>query len=77
LLSTAAARNDDDYERHNGVAGYTCEVSCIDWYGNSRPIFTGGRVFALTGTELVEGRLERGRIREIGRLSIAGPTRPR
>ncbi|HEX8625154.1 MAG TPA: hypothetical protein VF782_08750 [Allosphingosinicella sp.] len=77
LLSSAAVRDEDDYERTNGVAGYTCEVSCIDWYGNSRPIFTGNRVFALTGTELVEGRLERGRIREVGRLSIAGPTRSR
>src|SRR6185503_1386272 len=35
---------DDDYE---------CEVSCVDWYGNARPIFTEGRVFALMGTELV------------------------
>lgn len=77
LRSSAAVRAEDDYERESGVAGYSCEVSCVDWYGNSRPIFTGGRIFALTGTELVEGRVEAGRIREIGRLSIAGPTRPR
>ena len=38
-----------------------CEVSCIDWYGNSRPIFTDGRIFALTGTELIEGRIFDGR----------------
>lgn len=50
--------------------GYTCEVSCIDWYGNSRPIFTDGRVFGLTGTELVEGRLAGGRISEVQRLDI-------
>jgi hypothetical protein len=54
-----------------GVAGYTCEVSCIDWYGNSRPIFTDGRVFGLTGTELIEGRIRGGEIHEVQRLNIA------
>ena len=53
--------------------GYSCEVSCIDWYGNSRPIFTDGRVFGLTGTELVEGRLAGGRISEVQRLDITRP----
>ena len=36
-----------------------CRASCVDWYGNARPIFLGDRVFALMGYELVEGRLER------------------
>lgn len=54
------------------AAGYDCKVSCIDWYGNSRPVFTGGRIFALLGTELVEGRLERGRIAELARLDLTG-----
>lgn len=49
---------------------YACQVSCIDWYGNSRPIFTGGRILALMGTDLVEGRMEAGRIREIGRVDL-------
>jgi hypothetical protein len=53
--------------------GYECEVSCIDWYGNSRPIFTGGRIFALMATEIAEGRMDNGRIREIGRLNITVP----
>jgi len=35
-----------------GTAG--CETSCIDWYGNTRPIFLGNRVFALMGSELAE-----------------------
>jgi hypothetical protein len=67
----------DDYDSdtqvsdEDGVPGYRCEVSCIDWYGNSRPIFTDGRVFALSGTELIEGRVERGRISEVQRLNIA------
>jgi hypothetical protein len=56
--------------------GYACEVSCVDWYGNSRPVFTGGRVFALLGTELVEGRMARGRIEELARLDLtASPAR--
>ncbi len=54
-----------------GVPGYHCEVSCIDWYGNSRPIFTDGRVFGLTGTELIEGRIYAGEIHEVQRLNIA------
>jgi hypothetical protein len=32
-----------------------CLYSCTDWYGNSRPIFYQGRIFALMGYELVEG----------------------
>ena len=54
-----------------GVVEDACEASCTDWYGNARPIFLGGRIFALLGYELVEGQLERGRIREIGRISFA------
>ncbi len=46
-----------------------CRASCIDWYGNSRPLFLRGRVFALLGYELVEGKLEDGRIREVARLN--------
>ena len=56
--------------RRRTESSYSCEVSCVDWYGNSRPIFTGGRVFALMGTDLVEGRLSSGRIGEIGRLDL-------
>jgi hypothetical protein len=52
---------------------YNCEVSCIDWYGNTRPIFTDGRVFALAATEIVEGRVHEGRILEIGRLNLTAP----
>jgi hypothetical protein len=55
------------------VADDGCQASCVDWYGNARPIFLGGRTFALLGYELVEGELRRGRIREIGRISFAPP----
>lgn len=54
-----------------GVADDACQASCMDWYGNARPIFLGDRVFALLGYELVEGRLRDGTIREIGRLDFS------
>ncbi len=53
-------------------ADYKCEVSCVDWYGNARPIFTDGRVFALTGTELIEGYFVSGLIRERQRVNLTG-----
>ena len=46
LASAPAGRQDD-----------ACKASCVDWYGNARPIFLGQRVLALMGYELVEGRL--------------------
>ena len=52
-----------------------CKASCVDWYGNARPIFTDGRVFALMGYELVEGRLRDGeRIDERRRLVFSRNT---
>ncbi|MDQ0462375.1 hypothetical protein QO010_000123 [Caulobacter ginsengisoli] len=49
----------------------SCVASCVDWYGNARPIFWKGRVFALMGYELVEGRVAGGRVSEVGRVSYA------
>jgi hypothetical protein len=48
-----------------------CRVSCVDWYGNARPLFLRGRIFALLGYEIVEGRLDGGAIRESRRVSYA------
>jgi len=48
-----------------------CRASCVDWYGNARPIFAKGRVFALMGYDLVEGQVDGSRIRERARLSFA------
>ena len=48
-----------------------CVASCVDWYGNARPLFVGDRVFALLGYEIVEGRVWGGRIQEAGRVSFA------
>jgi len=70
-LGELARRFEYSDDGEGGVPGYSCEVSCVDWYGNSRPIFTDGRIFGLSGTELIEGRVERGRIREVQRLNIA------
>lgn len=48
-----------------------CRASCVDWYGNSRPLFVRGRVFALLGYEIVEGAVDDGRIRETRRINYA------
>ncbi len=56
-------------DRAGGEDG--CRASCVDWYGNARPLFLRGRIFALLGYELVEGAIEGGRIRETRRASFA------
>ena len=48
-----------------------CQVSCVDWYGNARPIFIGGRVYALMGYELVEGRIVDDALVELRRVNYA------
>ena len=48
-----------------------CRASCVDWYGNARPLFLRGRVFALLGYEIVEGTLDDGRMREMRRVTYA------
>lgn len=63
----------------NAGADDGCRASCVDWYGNSRPLFIGKRVIALMGYELVEGAVEGAvegeggtmRIRELRRASFA------
>lgn len=47
-----------------------CRASCVDWYGNARPLFLRGRLFALLGYELVEGRLDEGRVLERRRVDM-------
>ena len=55
-----------DLENEN----YECEVSCYDWYGNARPIFLYDRIFALSGSELIEGALINGQVTDQGRVSL-------
>lgn len=72
MMSDAGAlQSTDEPEASN----YECEVSCYDWYGNARPIFLYDRIFALSGTEIIEGQYDGGQIREIGRLSITNEPR--
>lgn len=52
---------------------YDCEVSCIDWYGNARPFFLGGKVFGLLATDLVEAELVSGVVTERRRLDLTAP----
>lgn len=60
-----------------GPANDGCRASCVDWYGNARPIFFRGRIFALMGYEIVEGALDSGKIKEIGRTTYAPKALPR
>ena len=46
-----------------------CKASCVDWYGNARPLFIRNRVFALLGYELVEGNVSGNRIYESRRIN--------
>lgn len=62
-----AGQLDADEQR---AAQDNCLASCTDWYGNARPIFYGDRIFALMGYELVEGRMEPGRIAEVRRIDF-------
>jgi hypothetical protein len=48
-----------------------CRASCVDWYGNARPLFVRGRVLALLGYEIVEGFMDDGRIHEMRRTNYA------
>ena len=58
-------------EARSGQVNDNCVASCVDWYGNARPLFLKNRVFALMGYELVEGQVARGQISEIRRVSFA------
>jgi hypothetical protein len=52
-----------------------CTKSCADWYGNARPIFYRGRVFALMGYELVEAQLGQDSLQESFRSSFLEASR--
>lgn len=54
-----------------GARDDACKASCVDWYGNARPIFLNDRLFALMGYELVEGRVAGGLVGERARLDFA------
>lgn len=47
----------------------TCEISCYDWYGNTRPIFLRDRVYGLIGSEIIEVGFDDG-VREVQRVAL-------
>lgn len=65
LSSRGALAANDEASREDG-----CTVSCVDWYGNARPIFYRDRLFALLGYELVEGGLGAGGVEEFARANF-------
>ena len=68
-----AYAGDLNSDPENTDPDYDCDVSCTDWYGNSRPIFTFGRIFALSGTEVIEGEFENGHVGEVRRINLTAP----
>jgi hypothetical protein len=48
-----------------------CRASCVDWYGNARPLFVHGRIIALLGYELVEGTVGGRRVSELRRVDYS------
>ena len=61
MLKAGAAKQKND----------RCKASCVDWYGNARPLFIKGRVFALLGYEIVEGVVKPNGINERRRKSFS------
>lgn len=60
-----------EMETHGTSVNDNCRASCVDWYGNARPLFVRNRVFALLGYEIVEGTLSRDRIQEMRRINYS------
>lgn len=52
-------------------AADACRASCVDWYGNARPIFLRERVFALLGYDMVEGAIRGSKLSESKRITFA------
>jgi len=57
-------------DSHADEGNDACKTSCVDWYGNARPLFVDGRIFALLGYELVEGELRGDSIVEKRRIDF-------
>ncbi len=61
-----------------GTEDDNCIVSCVDWYGDSRPFFIDDRLYALLGYELIEGYLSGATVHESARADALSllPRRP-
>jgi hypothetical protein len=66
-----ALRELGELQARPAVVADACRASCVDWYGNARPLFLRGRIFGLLGYEIVEGRITGDRLDEGGRVSFA------
>jgi hypothetical protein len=67
LALSAVGRLDPSKATHTSDG---CRASCVDWYGNARPIFIEDRILALSGYEVVEGRLVENRLEHATRLDF-------
>lgn len=73
-IGTLASRiaYEHDMGEFEAMPDYTCDPNfCGYWEQQAAPLLVDGRLFALTGAELIEARIERGRVREVQRLDIA------
>ncbi|HUF05608.1 MAG TPA: beta-propeller domain-containing protein [Aridibacter sp.] len=70
LSEMGALRSDAERTRDDN-----CKASCVDWYGNARPLFIRGRIIALLGYELVEGERRGEEIRERRRTNFSPANR--
>lgn len=52
-----------------------CQSSCVDWYGNTRPIFLRDRLFALMGHEIAEVKVTGDGLTPAGRVQMFGQIR--
>ena len=59
------------------TSGSLCETSCSSWYGNSRPIFLGEKIFGLLGENLQEVAFTEGELSERGEAIDLGTARER
>ena len=68
---STSTRSASSTRSRNSSINDGCRASCVDWYGNARPLFVRNRVFALLGYEIVEGRVDDVRIREARRINYS------
>ena len=59
----------------SGKDASVCQTSCIDWCGNTRPIFLKNRFFALMGHEIAEVKIADGSLTPTNRVQMFGQFR--
>ena len=56
----------------SGTDKNICKSSCVDWYGNTRPIFLKDRVFGLVGHEMAEVKISGDAVTPVSRVQMFG-----